>query len=296
MRLASATCAASWALTLSRESHTRSRTLAGEVAPHADPVQHSRALRASSGSSRPYRSWPMYDVVAARDRKRAAVHWHLETGDEARLVGRQEQHGVGDVPWVPMRPRACGRRPGGVLGRRIAPRSHPVLVAGEGSCPCSYLPISGPDRPRQPLIGEVDVGHDRRQVAPPGRASYRTDPWDTLLQRLRNASLPTSRSRRTMAPGLAGQRSRGGTCAERWWFSLVGGLLVGACGGGDDGVSEPSVASTTERSGERVVIQIPRPDTRRTQPRSTAAPSGRRHAGRAPRLCRWRPVRRRRSA
>jgi hypothetical protein len=36
---------------------------------------------------------------------------------------------------------------------------------------------------------------------------------------------------------------------------LVGGLLVGACGGGDDGVSESSAASTTERSGEPAVIR-----------------------------------------
>lgn len=36
---------------------------------------------------------------------------------------------------------------------------------------------------------------------------------------------------------------------------LVGGLLVGACGGGDDGVSESSATSTSERSGEPVVIQ-----------------------------------------
>jgi hypothetical protein len=36
---------------------------------------------------------------------------------------------------------------------------------------------------------------------------------------------------------------------------LVGVLLVGACGGGEDGASETSAASTTERRGEPVVIR-----------------------------------------
>jgi hypothetical protein len=36
---------------------------------------------------------------------------------------------------------------------------------------------------------------------------------------------------------------------------LLGVLLVGACGGGEDGASETSAASTTERRGEPVVIR-----------------------------------------
>jgi len=36
---------------------------------------------------------------------------------------------------------------------------------------------------------------------------------------------------------------------------LVGVLLVGACGGGEDGASDPSAASTSEQGGEPMVIR-----------------------------------------